>query len=183
MLTEELSRKRSLLAADVDRYMPLVYARHLLNSAVTRFEKEHQPEMIETVSRLLSQMTGGKYTQFDRSSGSKQNLLVRQPNGVEKTPEQLSTGTREQLYLAIRLAYVVHYCQKNQPLPIIIDDVLANFDHQRQRQTLQALASISKSVQVLFFTCHRELVEIARGVLPGLVPINLADMPGIPAQR
>ena len=71
-LNEDLARKRSLLAAEVDRYMPLVYARHLLNAAVSRFEKENQPEMIATVSRLLAQMTGGKYVEFDRSGGGKQ---------------------------------------------------------------------------------------------------------------
>ncbi|MCX7418337.1 MAG: AAA family ATPase [Planctomycetia bacterium] len=172
-LTEELSRKRSLLAAEVDRYMPLIFARHLLNAAVSRFEKENQPVMIKTVSRLLSQMTGGKYVEFDRSSGSKQHVLIRRFDGVERTPDQLSTGTREQLYLAIRLAYVLHYCEKNQPLPIVIDDVLVNFDEARSRQTLTALADISRSAQVLFFTCHPHMVRLAQEVVPGLTPIEL----------
>jgi uncharacterized protein YhaN len=175
MLTEELSRKRSLLAVEVDRYMPLVYARHLLNAAVSRFEKENQPEMVATVSRLLSQMTGGKYVTFDRSGGGKQNVLIRQTDGVEKTPSQLSTGTREQLYLAIRLAYVLHYCEKNQPLPIIIDDVLVNFDDARTKQTLATLADISQSAQVLFFTCHPHMVALARDVVPDLQPIQLSQ--------
>ncbi len=173
ILTEELSRKRSQLAAEVDRYMPLVYARHLLNAAVSRFEKDNQPEMIATVSRLLGQMTGGKYIEFDRSGGGKQNVLIRQADGVERTPDQLSTGTREQLYLAIRLAYVLHYCEKNQPLPIIIDDVLVNFDDARAKQTIAALADISQSAQVLFFTCHPHMVALARDVVPGLNPIQL----------
>ncbi len=176
ILTEELSRKRSLLAAEVDRYLPLVYARHLLNASVSRFEKDNQPEMIATVSRLLGQMTGGKYLEFDRSGGGKQNIVIRRADGVERTPDQLSTGTREQLYLAIRLAYVLHYCEKNQPLPIVIDDVLVNFDEVRTRQTLTALADISRSVQVLFFTCHPHLVALARDVVPELKPLEL---PGI----
>ena len=175
ILTEELARKRSLLAAEVDRCMPLIYARHLLNAAVSRFEKENQPEMIATVSRLLSQMTGGKYIEFDRAGGGRQDMLIRRDDGVERTPDQLSTGTREQLYLAIRLAYVLHYCEKNEPLPVIIDDVLVNFDDQRARQTLTALAGISQSAQILFFTCHAHMVEIAREVVPGLDPVVLAD--------
>ncbi len=173
ILTEELSRKRSLLAAEVDRYMPLVYARHLLNAAVSRFEKENQPEMIATVSRLLGQMTGGKYVEFDRAGVGRQSVLIRRADGVERTPDQLSTGTREQLYLAIRLAYVLHYCEKNQPLPIVIDDVLVNFDEERTRQTLAALADVSRSAQVLFFTCHPHMVSLAQDVVPGLKPIEL----------
>ncbi|HEV3416529.1 MAG TPA: hypothetical protein VG056_06945 [Pirellulales bacterium] len=153
--------------------MPLVYARYLLNAAVSRFEKEHQPEMIATVSRVLSQMTDGKYVEFDRTSGGKQNILIRRSDGVEKTPDQLSTGTREQLYLAIRLAYVLHYCEQNQPLPVVIDDVLVNFDDQRARKTLAALADISRTVQVLFFTCHSHLLDISRDVMPGLIPVEL----------
>ncbi|HRA87481.1 MAG TPA: hypothetical protein PK992_05410, partial [Planctomycetaceae bacterium] len=173
-LTEELASKRSLLAAEVDRYMPLIYARHLLNAAVSRFEKENQPEMIATVSRLLTQMTGGKYIEFDRSGGGRQNMLIRRADGIERTPDQLSTGTREQLYLAIRLAYVLHYCQKSESLPVIIDDVLVNFDDQRAKQTLTALAGISQSAQVLFFTCHAHMVEIAKDVVPGLIPVSLS---------
>jgi uncharacterized protein YhaN len=173
LLSEEMSRKRSLLAADVDRYMPIVFARHLLNAAVSRFEKENQPEMIATVSRLLGKMTGGKYIEFDRNGSGKQNVLIRRSDNVERTPDQLSTGTREQLYLAIRLAYVLHYCRDNQPLPIIIDDVLANFDDQRASQTLSVLAEISKSVQVMYFTCHNHMIEIARKTVSGLIPIEL----------
>ena len=177
-LSEELSRKRSLLGTEVDRYMPLIYAKHLLNAAVIRFEKDNQPEMIATVSRLFDQMTGGKYVEFDRTGGGKQGILVRRADGVERTSDQLSTGTREQLYLAIRLAYVLHYCKQNQPLPIVIDDVLANFDDVRTRQTLTALADISQSTQVLFFTCHPHMVTLAREVVPGLIPLEVPAIPG-----
>ncbi len=172
-LNEELARRRSLLAAEVDRYMPLIFARHLLNSAVSRFEKDNQPEMIATVSRLFGQITGGTYVEFDRSGGGKKNIVVRRSDGVERTPGQLSTGTREQLYLAIRLAYVLYYCERNQPLPIVIDDVLVNFDEKRARQTLKVLADISRSVQILFFTCHPHMVSLAREVVSGLNPIEL----------
>ena len=172
-LSEQQARKRSQLAAEVDRYLPVVYARFLLNTAVDRFEKENQPEMITTVSRLLNEMTAGKYIEFDRMGGGKQNIMIRRYDGVERTPEQLSTGTREQLYLAIRIAYVLHYCGKNEPLPIVIDDVLVNFDGQRARQTLKTLAGLSASAQVLFFTCHTHIVEMACEIVPAMSSIDL----------
>jgi len=173
-LSEELARKRSRMADEVDRYIPLVYARRLLTDAVRRFEKENQPEMIATVSAIFARMTAGKYTEFDRTGGRQSLILVRQPDGSEKTPDQLSTGTREQLYLAIRLAYVLDYCRGNQPLPIVIDDVLVNFDPDRARNTLAALADISGTAQVLYFTCHPHMVELAREVVPSLNSIALA---------
>ena len=128
LLTERLARKRAQLAADVDRYVPLLLARHLLAESVRRFERENQPELIATVSRLIGEMTAGRYTEFDRSGADRKEIVLRRADGVERTPGQLSTGTREQLYLAIRLAYVLHYCRQNEPLPIVMDDVLVNFD-------------------------------------------------------
>ncbi|MFO1042738.1 MAG: AAA family ATPase [Planctomycetaceae bacterium] len=183
ILTDELSRKRSHLAADVDRYVPLVFAKHLLSEAVRRFERENQPEMVATVSRLMSQMTAGKYTEFDRTTGTTQGILVRRFDGVERTPDQLSSGTREQLYLAIRLAYVLHYCRQNEPLPIVMDDVLVNFDDGRVRQTVATLAEVAKSVQILFFTCHPHMVALTKEVVPGLQHIDLptAMTPGASA--
>ncbi len=173
ILMDQLSRQRSHLAAEVDRYVPLVFARHLLSEAVRRFERENQPEMIDMVSRLIDQMTAGRYTKFDRTTGSSQGILVRRFDGIERTPDQLSSGTREQLYLAIRLAYVLHYCRQNEPLPIVMDDVLVNFDDDRVRNTLTTLADVAKSVQILFFTCHPHMVALAKEMVPGLQPIDL----------
>lgn len=178
LLTDQLARRRSHLAAEVDRYVPLVFARHLLSEAVRRFERENQPEMIDQVSRLISQMTAGKYTEFDRTTGSTQGILVRRYDGVERTPEQLSSGTREQLYLAIRLAYVLHYCRQNEPLPIVMDDVLVNFDDNRVRNTLATLADVAQSVQILFFTCHPHMIALAKEMVPGLQPIDLQAATG-----
>jgi uncharacterized protein YhaN len=88
-------------------------------------------------------------------------------------PHELSTGTREQLYLAIRLAYVLHYCTKAEPLPIVLDDVLANFDPGRTRNTLEALGQITERVQVLLFTCHPHVVDLAQEVFPDLQPVTV----------
>ena len=161
------------ISTEIDRYVPLVFAKHLLGEAVRRFDRENQPEMIRTVSRLISQMTGGRYVEFDRTTDNSQGILVRRNDGVERTPEQLSTGTREQLYLAIRLAYVLHYCRQNEPLPIVMDDVLVNFDDHRVRQTLITLSDVAQTVQVLFFTCHPHMVQLARDVVPNIKPIEL----------
>jgi uncharacterized protein YhaN len=180
-LIDALQRKRAQLTAEVDRYAPLLLARRLLAESVRRFDRENQPEMIATVSRLMRQMTAGRYTEFDRTGGDRKTIVVRRFDGVERTPSQLSTGTREQLYLAIRLGYVLHYCRQNEPLPIVIDDVLVNFDDDRARHTLCALSDIAGAVQVLFFTCHLHLVSLAREVVSGLRPINI-EAPAAPAK-
>lgn len=94
-------------------------------------------------------------------------------DGQLKEPHQLSTGTREQLYLAIRLAYVLHYCREAEPLPIVMDDVLVNFDDSRAAKTLQTLLGISQDVQIILLTCHRNTVDLVASLLPQLEPITL----------
>jgi uncharacterized protein YhaN len=89
-------------------------------------------------------------------------MRVERDDGVSLEPEALSTGTREQLYLAIRLAYVEHYGRRAEPLPIVLDDVLVNFDPSRTAATLEALASFAARTQVLLFTCHDHLADLAR---------------------
>ncbi len=167
-----ITERRAALANAVDRYVPLLFARQLLQQTLQRFEKESQPEMLREASDLFSAMTGGRYHRVERPRDANRPLLVyRADNNEDLEPDQLSTGTREQLYLAIRLAYVLHYCTKAEPLPIVLDDVLANFDPVRTRRTLEALGNITDRVQVLLFTCHPHVAELAQNVFPDLQPI------------
>ncbi|MFT4556454.1 MAG: hypothetical protein ACI92S_001799 [Planctomycetaceae bacterium] len=162
------------LGSAVDRLAPLVIAQTLLKRAVERFEKEHQPAMLTEVGRLLSRMTAGRYVAIRRRLDEAGTMQVEQHNGKLKTPDQLSTGTREQLYLAIRLAYVQHYCQESEPLPLIMDDILVNFDEQRAKNTLEVLFELPNEIQVLFLTCHEHMTELVRKLRPDVIPIELA---------
>lgn len=169
-----INQRRAALANSVDRFVPLLFAQQLLQHALQRFEKESQPEMLREVSRLFAAMTGGRYQRVERPRDASRPLIVyRGDNSDDLEPHELSTGTREQLYLAIRLAYVLHYCTKTEPLPIVLDDVFANFDPGRTRQTLEALGQITDRVQVLLFTCHPHVVGLAQDVFPELQPVSV----------
>lgn len=173
-LQEQLAGKRARLAAEVDRYVPLIFAQRLLERAIKRFEQESQPAMLKEVSNIFASMTGGRYVRVQKSNDEEGTLLALRADGKPLEPHELSTGTREQLYLAIRLAYVLHYCSRAEPLPIVMDDVLANFDDARALQTLQALGEVAQRVQVLMFTCHPHLVSLAQTAFVGLDPIEIA---------
>jgi uncharacterized protein YhaN len=73
----------------------------------------------------------------------------------------MSTGTRDQLYLALRLATLDHYLESAEPLPFIVDDILIQFDDDRSRATLAALADFSDRTQVILFTHHERVVQEA----------------------
>src|SRR4029077_21055610 len=69
------------------------------------------------------------------------------------------------LYLALRLATLERYVETNPPMPLVVDDILIHFDDDRARAALRALGELSKKTQVLFFTHHARLVELATSTL------------------
>jgi uncharacterized protein YhaN len=73
----------------------------------------------------------------------------------------MSDGTADQLYLALRLASIEEYLSSAQPLPLVADDLLVNFDDSRASAALRVLAALGRRTQVLFFTHHWHLVDIA----------------------
>ncbi|MHB0957518.1 MAG: AAA family ATPase [Pirellulaceae bacterium] len=172
-LAQDMENTRSQLREAVDQWAPRVLARHFMQRAMQRFEREHQPQMLVDVGRLFQRMTLGRYVEITRKLDDQGTLQVRQADGKLKEPQQLSTGTREQLYLAIRLAYVLHYCRDAEPLPIVMDDVLVNFDDQRAGATLDALNEIAAQIQLILLTCHRSTLELIQGRLPQLEFVSL----------
>ena len=170
---QQLEALRAELASAVDQWAPLMLARELMKRALQRFEREHQPAMLARVAQLLSQMTDGRYLQVARRFDEGQSLVVQRDDGEYLLPEQLSTGAREQLYLAIRLAFVLNYCDRHEPLPIVMDDVLVNFDDHRAHSTIEVLESLATEVQVILLTCHQRTVDMCSDVCSDASPILL----------
>ena len=164
---------RAELHAAVDRWAPLVLAERLMSDAIDRFQREYQPAIYKIAARLFSDMTLGRYAVVRPRLDEEGTLLVESSAGGTKEPSQLSTGTREQLYLAIRLAYIRHYCRDAEPLPLVMDDVLVNFDDARAAETLNALIELSADLQVIFLTCHRQTANMIASRLPEMTPIEL----------
>lgn len=164
---------------DVDRYAVHYLAKRVLTEVMGRYARDNQPELLRQASSLIQQITDGVYTEV-RQSANEKTLELLSALGDFRDPDRLSTGEREQLFLALRLAYVARHCQAVEPLPIALDDVLVNFDEERAAATLRALADMSKTTQVLFFTCHRDLKELAMETVQNAV---VRDLTGISRVR
>ncbi len=80
----------------------------------------------------------------------------------------MSRGVVEQLYLAVRFGYIMNYSANGEQLPIIIDDILVNFDPLRASQAARSILDIARNHQILYFSCHPETVAIFRGHIPDL---------------
>jgi uncharacterized protein YhaN len=88
-------------------------------------------------------------------------LVGVRPNGRRETVGNLSSGTRDQLFLALRLAAIESHVAHQEPMPGVVDDSVINFDDASASATFQVLAELSKKTQVLFFTHHEHLLERA----------------------
>ncbi|WP_434383747.1 ATP-binding protein [Melittangium boletus] len=141
-------------AADLaSRYTRDTLALELLSRARRRFEQEQQPRVIQLASEHFAALTHGRYRRVFVPAGGSRELRVAGPLG-ERGPEQLSRGTREQLYLAFRLAVIQDFGETHGALPLILDDILVNFDLGRSRGTVELLARMAERHQVIAFTCH-----------------------------
>jgi uncharacterized protein YhaN len=87
--------------------------------------------------------------------------------------EALTDGTVDPLYLALRLAAIEEHNATREPLPFIADDLLLNFDNTRSQAALRTLARVAASNQVLFFTHHSHMLDLARAAVPeGLLSVH-----------
>jgi uncharacterized protein YhaN len=133
-------------------------ARALLGEARRRYEQEQQPKVINEAGRFFREMTGGKYEKVIAPMGE-ETFEIMTKKGEIKKQGILSTGTLEQLYLAIRFAYITNYSNHTESLPVIMDDVLVNFDPERTENAIKAILALARTHQILYFTCHPETVE------------------------
>lgn len=147
-------------------------ARYLLLEARGRFEKERQPGVVRTASSLFAAITGGAWSGI-AASLEDSSLRVLPPHGEPVSPEVLSRGTQEQLYLALRLAHIRNHAAQAAALPVIMDDVLVNFDPERAARTARAFGSLTAPQdgraghQLLYFTCHPHMADLIRESVPG----------------
>lgn len=156
----ELSLVEQQLQDAVDRWRALALSASMLDSVRQRYEAERQPETLIDASRYLSQLTGGRYTRVWTPLGE-QTLRVDDAEGNSLPVEVLSRGTREQLFLGLRLALAGVYARRGIELPLVLDDVLVNFDGGRAKAAATVLRDFAEAGhQVLVFTCHEHLWKL-----------------------
>ena len=172
-----LQRKSTLEATLVEQlreFGTLSAALKLLQTARNRYEQERQPLVIQRAGRYMERITGGRYTAVLKPMGE-DTLRLLDSSRTQKGIEALSRGTQQQLYLAMRLAYVsVHHQSPTvEPLPLIMDEVLINFDPERCRRTAELILEVAETEQVFLFTCHPETVDLFRELDPDVPVVTL----------
>lgn len=143
----------------VDRYLVSACAARIVSEAQARYEREQQPEVVREAGRFFSMMTRGRYTSLAVPLGA--GLIEAYDAHAAAVPSDLlSRGTAEQLYLSIRLGLITRLGEVGSSLPVLMDDVLVNFDPERREGAAEAIVELARQRQVIFFTCHPEVAEV-----------------------
>ncbi len=155
---------RAELAHAVHEYRVVTTASGLVRETLRGYVRDRQPGVLERASEAFTAVTGGRFRSVvQEASEDADTIVVEQWDGARLTPDQLSRGTCEQLYLAIRLALAAELADRGQELPLIMDDCLVNFDPERAAAMARLIAASAAAGQCLFFTCHPVVAELLRG--------------------
>lgn len=161
------------IETDAEQYIRLKLASSVLSQAIERYREKNQGPILKRSNELFSHMTLGAFAGLRLEFNEKNEAVIA---GVRAGGNDLvhvngmSDGTADQLYLAVRLATLESWLEKNDPIPFIIDDILIKFDDKRSIATLELLAELSKKTQVIFFTHHEHLIKLAQaGIGPDIL--------------
>ncbi len=154
------------MAAAVERYLTVRTASRLLKWSIDQYRDAKQGPMLAVASEIFAKLTLGSFERLSVDYEGKQpKLQGRRPDGEVVDIEGLSDGTRDQLYLALRLAALDMHLDKAHPLPFIADDLFINYSDGRSRAGLAALGELSRKTQVVFLTHHEHLIPVVEEVL------------------
>lgn len=142
------------------RWQVLALTSRLLDDLRRQYERQYQPETLQEASEYFRRTSEGRYVRVWRPL-DREELWVDLAEGGSAPVERLSQGTRELLFLSLRLALAAAYARRGVRLPMILDDVMVNFDTSRARAAAALLRDFAQQGrQILLFTCHEHLLKL-----------------------
>ncbi len=167
---EELSvlrQERNILLAELKdaarQWSSLTICLGIFQKARQIYEKERKQPVVRESEHFFRIMTDGRYQTIVAPHGE-ERIEVIGANGGRYDPDVLSRGTAEQLYLSLRFGYIQEFGRRARPLPVVVDDILVNFDPHRARAAISTMLGLADKNQILFFTCHPETVSLIKEI-------------------
>ncbi|MDR6728065.1 AAA family ATPase [Delftia lacustris] len=157
-----------------EEYLQLATASTLLKWAVDRYRDRKQGPLLERASSIFESLTLGSFRKlridYDQTPPS---LLAYRSDSAQVKVEGLSDGTRDQLFLALRIAALELQSEQGEPVPFIADDLFINFDDERSQAGLKALWHLSTKTQVIFLSHQEHLLPVLRDLFPQVNVLRL----------
>jgi uncharacterized protein YhaN len=145
-----------------EQYARLCLSKYILTKGIERYREKNQNPVLRRASEIFAGQTLGSFAGLreDYNDKGEQVLVGCRPGGTLLGVPGMSDGTRDQLYLALRLASLETYLENKEAVPFIADDLMINFDDKRALETLRNLLKVSRKTQVVFFTHHQHLLNL-----------------------
>jgi uncharacterized protein YhaN len=144
-----------ILQRKAEEWAVAILSQLVIEKTIEKYERQRQPDIIQKAQSLFASITAGRYPSLYISADTKKEICVEEKNGSRKSISQLSRGTAEQLYLSLRLGFIQDFSTYSEPLPLIFDDILVNFDQERMKNVCLLLRDFAQEHQILYFTCHK----------------------------
>ncbi|EMI24109.1 YhaN family protein [Rhodopirellula europaea] len=166
-LSQHMQFSLGKLQRESEEYIRLRLAASILQRAMEHYRNQNQEPVLREAESFFATLTCNEYQSLrvDYGDSDKPSLFgVR--DGVEVPANRMSTGTADALYLALRLASLKHQLAHANAIPLIIDDCLIQLDDRRAAAALKVFSELSTTTQVILFTHHDHLVDLASETLP-----------------
>ena len=150
----ELARVQNL-AAVIDETL------NLLEAAERRVHRDVAPILTASVQRHLPAITGGAYVEVGMNPRDLSVDVKEARTGQWRDARLLSEGTREQIYLLLRVAMAEHLVTTDESAPLLLDEVTAQSDPERKLRMLDVLHALSADRQIVLFSHDAEVMEWA----------------------
>ena len=163
---EKIQSTLARLRDDVVSYSRLHLASTILARRIDDYRRENQAPLLLRASVHFRAITLGGFERLEADVEEERPILIGvRPDGTRVPADGMSEGTRDQLFLALRLAAVEASCAANEPLPFIVDDVLVQFDDERAAAGLRVLADVASTRRSC---CSRIIATSGRALRPWL---------------
>jgi len=179
----DLAEKRRLLLLQLDeeawRYLRLTAGIAAAQAGLRLYREQHRSGMMLRAAEAFRHITAGRFSDLQsRPDKDVETLVAVKAAGGSLTVDEMSDGTRDQLYLALRMAGYQEFAAEREPLPFIADDIMQSFDDDRARAAFEMLGEVATHGQVIYLTHHAHLYEIAREALREAVRVHELPGPG-----
>jgi len=155
----EFELKKTKLKEKASDWIKSQIALETLKQAIAEYEKTRQPDVINQATTVFTKITNSKYPNVIMLA-EKNELVISDDHGASKKVGELSTGTFEELFFAMRLGLIKEYEKRAESMPFVMDDTFVNFDDDRRERAIEAINEFSHDRQVIILTCHNKIKEL-----------------------
>ena len=154
----KINQAQNNLEKKAQRYAVNKSVNFILKKLRSRMIEKAEQKLLKPASKILAEITSNHYKNLQTTVElEKSDFKTIRADGKQfNSVQQLSRGSLEQLFLAVRISRIKEI---EPPLPLVLDDSLVNFDNNHLYNTAKIISNLADKHQIFILTCHPDLVS------------------------